>query len=99
MDGICWGKATKAKKPSNEHDPYALAVLKNVRGGAAGGYGCATRLCTVKPRPPFVEVASTLEGVGIEGYTSAGAGTQQRLNRKVLYESTQQWHDQLYASP
>ena len=33
-------------------------MLKNVRGGAAGGYGCTTHLCTVKPRPPFVAVAS-----------------------------------------
>ena len=42
-----------------------LAVLKNVRAGAAGGYGCTTRLCTLKPRPPFVAVASTLERGGV----------------------------------
>ena len=29
-DAICWGKATIARKPSNEHDPYAVAVLENV---------------------------------------------------------------------
>ena len=32
MDAICWGKATIASEPSNEHDPYAVAVLKNVGG-------------------------------------------------------------------
>ena len=73
MDAMCWGKATKARERSIEHNPYALAVLKNVRGGATGGYGYATRLCNVKPGPPFVAVASTLEG-GPGGYTSAGAG-------------------------
>ena len=32
-------------------------------GEEPGGYGCATCLCTVKPTPPFVSVASTIEGV------------------------------------
>ena len=64
MGSICWGNAAKAKEASNEHNPYTLAVFKNVQGGVAGGYGCATRLCTVKPRPPFVAVAST-EVVGV----------------------------------
>ena len=44
MDAISWGKATIAKEPSNEHDPYAVAVLENVGGGAAGGSGVAIRL-------------------------------------------------------
>ena len=65
MKFIHWGKAIKAREPSNERDPYALAVLKNVPGGAAGGYGCATRLCTIKPRPPFVAVSNTIEGGGV----------------------------------
>ena len=78
MDTVCWGKATIAREPSNEHDqymlavvsnnkhdPYALTVLKNVEGGAAGGYGCATCLCTVKQWPPFVAVASTVRGGGV----------------------------------
>ena len=39
-DAICW------RKPSNEHDPYAIAVLDNIGGGATGGLGCATHLCT-----------------------------------------------------
>ena len=84
MDAICWGKDTKPREPSNEHDPYTLAVpssqrtrpirvtvLKNLPGGAAGGY---------KPRPPFVAVG---------GCSTAGEGTQRRLDREELYESTQ----------
>ena len=107
MDVICWERLQKPENqamntthttryqyfPSSEHDPYALAVLKNVRGGAAGGYGCAIRLCTLKPRPPFVTLASTLDGGwGLGGSTSAEAGTQRRLGREELYESTQQGH-------
>ena len=40
----CWEKAPIAREPSNEHDPYAIAVLENVGGEAAGGSGCITRL-------------------------------------------------------
>ena len=49
------GKATGtiARKSSNEHDPYAVAVLENVGGGAAGSSGCPTRLCTLKPKVSF----------------------------------------------
>ena len=50
MDAICWGKATIAREPSNKHKLYAVAVLDSVGGGAAGGSGGATRLCTVKPK-------------------------------------------------
>ena len=67
MDAICWGRATIAKEPSNEHDPYAVAVLENVGGAAAGGSGCATRLSTVKPKDPSVAVASTAK-VGVESW-------------------------------
>ena len=28
MDAIYWGKAIIAREPSNEHDPYAVAVLE-----------------------------------------------------------------------
>ena len=70
-------------------------LLKNVGGGAAGGLGCTTRLCTVKPRPPSVVVASIASGgCGVGGYTSAGAGTQQ--GHEELYASMQQTHDELY---
>ena len=31
MDPICWGKAAKAREPSNEHNPYALAVHSKQR--------------------------------------------------------------------
>ena len=40
MDAICWGKQ------SNEHNPYAIAVLDNIGEGATGGSGCTTHLCT-----------------------------------------------------
>ena len=70
-------------------------LLKNVGGGAAGGLGCTTHLCTVKPRPPSVVVASIASGgCGLGGYTSAGAGTQQ--GHEELYASMQQTHDELY---
>ena len=50
MDAICWRRATITREPSNEHDACAVAMLENVGGGAAGGSGCATCLCTVKPK-------------------------------------------------
>ena len=37
MDTICWGKATVVREPSNEHNPYTVAVLENVGGGGEGG--------------------------------------------------------------
>ena len=46
MDAIDWGKATIAREPNNEHNPYTVAVLENA-GVAADGSGCATSLCTV----------------------------------------------------
>ena len=93
MDPTCWEKATTiAREPSNEHDTYAVAAVENVEGGATGDTGCANQLCTVKalsPRPPFVAVDSTARGGwGHGGYTSAGAGTQQR--HEELYASMQQ---------
>ena len=30
MDAIYWGKATIAREPSSEHNPYIVAVLENV---------------------------------------------------------------------
>ena len=50
MDATCWGKATRAGEPSNERNPNAVAVLEDVGEGAAGGSGCATCPCTLKPK-------------------------------------------------
>ena len=61
-------------------------MLKNALGGAAGGYGCAIRLCTLKSRTPFLAVRYYYSGGQSRGgYTNAGAGTQRRLDREELY--------------
>ena len=68
MDAICWGQATIAREPANEHDLYTVAVLENGReGGAAGGSSCVARLCTVKPKVSICCGcrAVLLKGVGL----------------------------------
>ena len=69
--------------PCNEHNPYAVAVLENVR------------LCTVKPRPSFVSVASTIEGI-LEAILALKQARKEGSIAKS-YESTQQGCDELYA--
>ena len=48
MDAICWGKATIAGEPSNEHDPYAITMLENVWGEEE--VVLAAPLASVKPK-------------------------------------------------
>ena len=88
------GKGYKSQKPSNKHDPYALAVLSKQRTqpvGVNSAQECAGRSSRwlqlrhsplhFKAKASILAVASTLDGGwGLGGYTSAGAGTQRRLN-------------------
>ena len=84
MDAVCWGRL---QQPGNQ------AMNTTDVGGAAGGSGCTTRLCTVKP------VASICSGCqyrtasgkgGLGGYISTGAGMQQ--GHKESYRDMQQQH-------
>ena len=115
MDAICWGQATKAREPSNEYNPYALALLSKQRtrpirvSSAQECEGRNSRWQWLCHSPLHCKAKASINctcscqypkgGWGLGGYTSAGAGTQQRLDYEELYESTQQWHDELNASP
>ena len=65
-------------------------------GGAAGGFGYGTCLCTVKPNTSIRSGCQyRYRGWGRGGYTSAGAGMQE--GHEELCASTLQGHDELYA--
>ena len=92
MDTIYWGKGTIAREPSNEHDPYAVAVLENV--GKEQQVALASALQS--PRPPGVAVASTTRG-GWDRGGNASAWTGMQLGHEELCAKSQPGYYELYA--
>ena len=72
-------------------------MLENEGGGAAGGFGCATCLCTIKPKASICSGCQyvLLRGCGCRGYTSAGTGMQK--GHEEVFASIQQGHNELIS--
>ena len=85
-----------ARELSNEHEPCAVAVVENAGGGAVGGSGCTTCLCTVKPKASICSGCQfASEGEIMEAIPVLGQARKQGHNE--MYASTQQGRNELHA--
>ena len=59
MDAICWEKATIAREPSNEHNPYTVAVIENVQEKQQVALDASFAFALRIPGLPSVAIGST----------------------------------------